>query len=164
MLLAQINSEKVSLAEGHSNSQIDFQAFVELAKEVQASHEMRQISVDTFVAYSEDDSTIILDSRSEMAYKLCHFERAKHLGFSDFSATNLESIIESKDTRILIFCNNNFAEDCYPFTSTLPSLALSIPTYLSLYAHGYKNIYMLKDEVSVEDEPLEFLWDGLLLR
>ncbi|MFT5779628.1 MAG: hypothetical protein ACI837_002587 [Crocinitomicaceae bacterium] len=42
------------------------------------------------------------------------------------------------------------------------TLALNIPTYINLFGYGYKNVYELKDLVSVNDPRIEF--EGTFLR
>ena len=87
-------------------------------------------------------------------------EGARHLSFSDFTQDNLAKVIPSFDTKILIYCNNNFEGNEIDFASkiampgTLPGvdlsdqfaaqekpimMALNIPTYISLYGYGYRN-------------------------
>ncbi len=81
------------------------------------------------------------------------------------------------NTRILIYCNNNFPGDqselpdlaikAYtvqvPTTSTSPAnqltvrtLALNVPTYITLYGYGYRNVYELNEQVVIDDPRIEF--------
>jgi hypothetical protein len=41
-------------------------------------------------------------------FKAKHIKGAIHLDFTDFTQENLEALIPDKNTRILIYCNNNF--------------------------------------------------------
>lgn len=51
--------------------------------------------------------------------------------------------VSEKDARILIYCNNNFENDEDAFPSKLPSASLNVPTYISLFSYGYRNVYEL---------------------
>ena len=72
----------------------------------------------------------------------------------------------SSATRILIYCNNNFADDQIAFATKMArpvyrktkplTLALNIPTFINLYGYGYKNVYELSDLVSVYNRTIEF--------
>ena len=104
-----------------------------------------------------EENTIILDTRSARNYKGRHIAGAVHLNFSEFSEEKLTKLIPDKNTRILIYCNNNFKDD--PMTMVLKSapLALNIPTFINLYGYGYKNVYELSDYLSVKDTRLDFV-------
>jgi len=94
-------------------------------------------------------------------YNRKHVKGAIPLNFSDFSQENLQKLVPSFKTWILINCNNNFDHDPVNFVTKtarpLPSspnkkkitLALNIPTFINLYGYGYRNIYELGDFVSV---------------
>ena len=46
----------------------------------------------------------------------------------------------------LYYCNNNFDKEVkkpVAFESKSPAMALNIPTFITLHAYGYKNIYEL---------------------
>ena len=146
-------------------SKVDFDAFDSLAKEVKAYRKNRLIGLEEFLCMSKEKNTIILDTRSTEMYNRKHVQGAVHLDFSDFTQANLAAVILNSRTRILIYCNNNFANDeIYFVTKSIqpprlsnPSafqkkeitLALNIPTFINLYGYGYKNVYELRDLVSV---------------
>ncbi len=148
-------------------SKVDFDAFETLTREVKEYRKDRLISLDKFLSYSKENNTIILDTRSTEMYGRKHIKGAVHLDFSDFTQANLARLISSVDTRILIYCNNNFANDEINFalkSSVLSSfeqrksitLALNIPTFINLYGYGYKNVYELADLVSVFNKVIQF--------
>lgn len=147
-----------------SNPLIDFPGFLEVSEEVFDYRNARRIEVDTFLEMARDPDTIILDTRSKDKYELIHITGARHLNFSDFTEESLAKVIPSKDTRVLIYCNNNFftgndsAEGTFRrgFTTKSPNLALNIPTFINLYGYGYKNIYELKPAVNVRDTEIPF--------
>jgi len=129
---------------------------------------------------SQEPGTIILDSRSTFRYDRIHLRGARHLSFTDFTQANLKTVIPSFDTRVLIYCNNNFEGNQTDFASkvALPPptnpvatqmasqarpvmMALNIPTYINLYGYGYRNIYELDELVNVKDSRIHF--EGSLL-
>ena len=125
-------------------SLIDFEGFKESTSEVEKYRKDRLISTDQFNIMSKEKHTIILDTRSKKAFDDRHVKGAIHLNFSDFTEDKLTALIPDKNTRILIYCNNNFISTKQSFTLKMPPLALNIPTFINLYGYGYKNIYELK--------------------
>jgi len=158
-------------------SYVDFDRFLGLAQEVRDHRAARLISLDEFNQMSHEPNTIILDTRSKEMYDAKHIKGAIHLEFSNFTQVNLAEIIPDTNTRILIYCNNNFADDEIYFASKayVPdpddlilgglehgpkefplTMALNVPTYINLYGYGYKNVYELNDLVSVFYRGIEF--------
>jgi hypothetical protein len=151
------------------NPLVDFDAYEKLVKEVKAHRKDRLVSLSDFLKMSKEKNVIILDTRSDSMFAAKHIKGAVHLNFSDFTQANLAKIIPNKNTKILIYCNNNFADDpvFFPTKAALPpssikkpktgkdengmdygvTLALNIPTYINLYGYGYKNVYELKELV-----------------
>jgi len=99
------------------------------------------------------------------------------LGFTDFTQDNLAKVIPSFETKILIYCNNNFDGNQTDFASKVAMprakpanavatqfatqakplmMALNIPTYINLYGYGYRNVYELHELVKVTDPRIEF--------
>lgn len=149
-------------------SLVDYEAFVKLVNEVEPHRKKRLITLKEFHKMSAEKNTIILDTRSKAMYDAKHVKGAIHLNFSDFTQENLDRLIPNKKTRILIYCNNNFEDDQIYFAtkSSGPSteepdalgitMALNIPTYINLYGYGYKNVYELRELISVFDKDIEF--------
>lgn len=149
-------------------SLVDYEAFVDLVNEVDAHRKKRIVSVQQFNEMSNQEGVIILDTRSKEMYDAKHVKGAIHLNFSDFTQSNLAAIIPSTDTKILIYCNNNFGDDQKYFATKayIPpqfekdpkelTLALNIPTYINLYGYGYKNVYELGELISVFDSRIQF--------
>lgn len=132
-------------------SAVDYLGFLELSNEIAPYRESRLIDMATFNEMAADENTIILDTRSTSNYELGHIEGAIHLNFSDFADEKLAKIIPSKDTRILIYCNNNFSDNTAILMLKRVELALNIPTFINLYGYGYENIYELSETVSIND-------------
>lgn len=92
---------------------VDYSAFGKLVQEVEQHRAERLIPFDDFLEKSKEPNTIILDTRSKAMYDLKHIKGAIHLNFSDFTQFALDEMLAEyagKDTRILIYCNNNFTD------------------------------------------------------
>ena len=151
-------------AKNYPASDIDYPGFVELTKEAEEHRKTHTISVAEFLTMAEEKNTIILDTRSEKMYKAKHVKGAVHLNFSDFTAGKLAKVIPSKDTKILIYCNNNLDKDEMYFARKSEPLALNIPTFINLFGYGYKNVYELDALVPTipmfKDEKLALEFEG----
>ncbi len=139
-----------------SNSQrkpsaVDYPTFQAMTDEARSHREQRLITLENFLEMGAASDTIILDTRSKSAFEDGHIKGAVHLNFSDFTDDKLAEIIPDFDTRILIYCNNNFSDDVAPVPKKMVSLALNIPTFINLYGYGYTNIYELGEEISLDD-------------
>lgn len=150
---------------------VSFEDYEKLMAEVKEHRKARMLELPEYIEMAKEENVIILDARSESMYKSKHIMGAVNLNFSDFTQETLAKIIPSFDTKILIYCNNNFADDSqnFPTKKSMPqindkkgggdreiTLALNIPTYLNLYGYGYKNVYELNEILSVSDSRLEF--------
>lgn len=153
---------------------VDYDDFKNLVSDVDKHRADRLVSLDEFLKMSKNENTIILDTRSDSRYNRKHIKGAVHLDFTDFTQENLLALIPDMNTRILIYCNNNFQDDPIDFASKISSpmtfediddssidqkpimLALNIPTYINLYGYGYRNIYELDELVSISDPRIEF--------
>ena len=138
------------------NLKVDYEGFLGITKELSEYRKSRLISIDTFNFYSTEENTIILDTRSKKAFDEIHLKGAIHLNFSDFTSAELTNVIGNKDTRILIYCNNNFESPLKALMSKKQPLALNIPTFINLYGYDYKNIYELEDYLNQNDSRVKF--------
>lgn len=159
-------------------SLVDFDAYEKLLLEVRAHRKSRLITAAQFKEMSHEKKVIILDTRSDSMYAAVHVKGAIHLNFSDFTQANLAKLIPSGDYKILIYCNNNFdnsvtspvdfsrnfaSKSFNPANFTNPpanarkiTLALNIPTYITLYGYGYRNIFELSELVNTSNGQLRF--------
>ena len=159
-------------------AKVSFDDFKGLVGAVETHRAKRLVDLDTFLKMSKEPNTIIFDSRSDFRYDRIHVKGARHLSFTDFTQGNLKGVIPDFNTRILIYCNNNFEGDQVDFPSkiALPPvfgsaesleqqfsiqekpvmMALNIPTYINLYGYGYRNVYELDELVTVSDPRIEF--------
>lgn len=160
----------------YPKAKVSFADFKGLVSEVETHRAHHLVSLDAFLKMSREPDTIILDSRSTFRYDRIHLQGAKHLSFTDFTQNNLKAVIPSFNTRILIYCNNNFEGNQTDFASkiALPPqnnnavatqmasqarpvmMALNIPTYINLYGYGYRNVYELDELVNVKDPRIHF--------
>lgn len=146
----------VVLGEEPPNPKIDFGSFQKLTAEVAEIREARRVSEEEFLRLSKEPGTVILDARAKDKYEGIHVKGALHLNFADFSEENLARIIPAKDTRVLIYCNNNFTGEKRLLTEKRAPTALNLSTFVSLYGYGYKNIYELAPLLDVKTTKIPF--------
>ena len=128
---------------------------IRLTVEAARVREARRLSEDDFLRMSREPGTVVLDARSKEKYDELHVKGAVHLSFPDFTAEALEWRIPSKDTRILIYCNNNFLNS-RAFLMKVAPASLNLSTYAALYMYGYRNVYELGPLVAIENSKLQF--------
>jgi len=138
------------------NAQIDYTAFQKNVIEVSGLRESRRVSEAAFIRMAREPGTVILDARSERLFRMRHVAGAVNLSFPEFTQATLAHIIPTRQTRILIYCNNNFtgAPESLPLKSAASALNLS--TFVSLHAYGYRNVYELGPVVDVAQSKLAF--------
>jgi hypothetical protein len=161
----------------YPKAKVSFEDFKGLVAEVEAHRASRLIDLNTFLKMSKEPGVIILDSRSDFRFDRIHVKGARHLAFTDYTQDNLKKVIPTFETRILIYCNNNFDGNQTDFASKIAvprpkpanagatqfaaqakpiMMALNIPTYINLYGYGYRNVYELQELVKVNDPRIGF--------
>ncbi len=161
----------------YPKAKVSFEDFARLVQEVEPHRASRLVDLPTFLAMSREPDTIILDARSTFRFERIHLQGARHLAFTDFTQESLAKVIPTLDTRILIYCNNNFEGNQTDFPSKIATprsmntraatrqlaaqekplmMALNIPTYITLYGYGYRNVYELNELVQVSDPRITF--------
>jgi rhodanese-related sulfurtransferase len=161
----------------YPRAKVSFEDYKAIVAEVEAHRASRLIDLETFVAMSQEPGVVVLDARSALRYERIHVKGATNLSFTEFTEASLKRVIPSLDTKILIYCNNNFDGNQADFAtkaaprlpspgglSALPSpareeplmMALNIPTYINLYGYGYRNVYELDELVHVRDPRVVF--------
>jgi len=108
-----------------------------------------------------ETGVVLLDARSAAKFKLRHLRGAVNLSLPDFTAAELARIIPHKDTRVLIYCNNNFAGSPVSFPSKTAGASLNISTFVTLRTYGYTNVYELGPLIDVKASRLPFEGDEL---
>jgi len=154
-----------------ANPSIDMPGFLTVAQQAEAHRRTRRVTEDEFLTMSREKGTVVLDARSRPMYDLLHVEGAVNLSFPDIDVESLPKLIPDKNTRILIYCNNNFtpapgtaqaaqaavqqAQGQGPQPGSKADVArqafrgkgavvsLNVSTYTTLYAYGYRNVYEL---------------------
>jgi rhodanese-related sulfurtransferase len=176
-VLLALHSSANARSTNYPKAKVSFADFKGLVAEVELHRASRLIDLNTFLKMAQEPGVIILDSRSTFRYERLHVKGAKHLSFTDFTQDNLKQVIPSFQTKVLIYCNNNFDGNQVDFASKVavprPSssraeasqfaaqtkpimMALNIPTYVNLYGYGYTNVYELDELVKVTDPRIEF--------
>ncbi|RCS40796.1 rhodanese-like domain-containing protein [Bremerella cremea] len=132
------------IAADPGNPIIDYQQFIRQVDEVGKLREKRRISEEQFIEMIKDPETVLLDARSEAMYKLLHVRGAVNLSLPDFTAETLAKIIPRKETRVVIYCNNNFKNEPVAFAPKASAASLNIHSFNALHSYGYTNVYELK--------------------
>ncbi|RZJ48107.1 MAG: rhodanese-like domain-containing protein [Flavobacterium sp.] len=174
MAFSQTNKKTKSMSETkYPKALVDYTDFKKLVDDLEKQREKRLISLDDFLKMSKEENVVILDSRSDFRFNRKHLKGAIHLDFTDYTQENLWKLIPDPSTKILIYCNNNFAGDPIDFASKVSKpkasietqilsnqkpimLALNIPTYITLSGYGYTNIYELDELVHINDPRIVF--------
>jgi len=169
----------------YSKALVSFDDYEMLIDQVKVIREKRLISFNELLKLQKNRKTVILDARSKDKFEKKHLEGAINLPFTEFTTNNLRALIPDPDTRIIIYCNNNFEGDQKYFASKTFNpelaakrsmmgnrnelypksimLALNIPTYLALHGYGYTNIYELNELVDIDDARVKLEGDNGML-
>jgi hypothetical protein len=134
-----------------SNPQIDYPGFRRLTLDVETYRQDRLVDWATFARFAADPHVLVLDARSESAFRAGHIEGAVNLPFTDFTAESLARVIGSRDRPILIYCNNNFSNNVAPVARKSIQLALNIQTFINLVGYGYRNVRELNAVIDFND-------------
>ena len=138
------------------NPLIDYAGFQKIVDTADKDRESRRLSEDDFLKMAGGPNAVVLDARSAAMYRMRHIKGATNLPFTDFSAGSLASVVPGKDTRILIYCNNNFLNDPVSMFSKIPTASLNLSTYTSLKSYGYNSIYELGPLLDVNKTKIPF--------
>jgi phage shock protein E len=155
-LVACAASPRLAHAEAPDNPAIDMHAYLEVAVEAAAHRESRKLSEEQFRRLAREPGTVVLDARSRDKFELLHVKGALNLSFPDITVASLAEVLPDKDARILIYCNNNFADAERPFPTKRFDASLNLSTYIALYSYGYRNVYELGPLLELATSRLEF--------
>jgi hypothetical protein len=148
-------------AEPIPNPLIDYKEFQKIVIATASERESHRLTEPQFIQAMADTNAVLLDARSASKYGLRHIRGAVSLPFTDFTANTLANVIPAKATKILIYCNNNFAGSPVAFASKAPSASLNISTYTSLRSYGYTNIFELGPLLNIRTTSIPFEGDAL---
>jgi hypothetical protein len=141
----------------HANPAIDMPGYLQVSREAAEHRESRLVSEDEFIRMSREAGTVVLDARSRERFDELHIKDAMSLPFPDIAIESLKAAIPDKGTRILIYCNNNFANAEGPFPAKIARASLNLSTYIALYSYGYRNVYELEPLIDLKASKLPFV-------
>jgi phage shock protein E len=138
------------------NPEIDYPGFRREVQRVESIREARRLTEAQFLKAMAEPGVILLDARSPQRFRMRHIKGAVNLDFTEFTAAELSRIIPNKNTKILIYCNNNFSQSLESFPTKIAPASLNLSTYVSLSTYGYTNIYELGPTLNVRESVLPF--------
>jgi phage shock protein E len=153
---AFVLSSPVLMADPIPNPLIDYAGFEKVVLSSEKERESHRLTEDAFIAAMADPSVVVLDARTAMRYQMRHIKGAINLPFTEFAAGPLTSVIPDKDTKVLIYCNNNFLGDQVALLSKAATASLNLSTYTSLKSYGYTHIYELGPLLDVNKTKIPF--------
>jgi hypothetical protein len=136
-------SQQAREAAPPANPKIDMQGYLAVASQAADHRATHRLSEADFLRLSNEPGTVVLDARSREKYDLLHVKGAVNLNFSDITVAKLDELLPDKNTRILIYCNNNFVNNERAFPTKMATASLNLSTYIALYTYGYHNVYEL---------------------
>jgi hypothetical protein len=143
-------------AAAQANPAIDMEGYLRVSREAAEHRQSRRVSQEEFIRMSREPGSVILDARSREKFEELHVKGAVNLPFPDIAVESLKAAFPDKNTRILIYCNNNFANAEGPFPAKIARAALNLSTYIALYSYGYRNVYELGPLIDIRRSKLEF--------
>ena len=152
----QIADGQKAQKQGIANPNIDIRGYLRMAAEAAEYRESHRVTEDEFIQMSREPGTVILDARSKQKFDTLHIKGAINLSFPDITVESLDRVLPYKHTRILIYCNNNFTGDQQAFPTKMVTASLNVPTYITLYTYGYRNVYELGPLLDIKQSKLEF--------
>jgi len=141
----------------HANPAIDMPGYLQVSREAAEHRESRLLSEEEFMRMSREPGTVVLDARSREKFDELHIQDALSLPFPDIAIESLKAAIPDQGTRILIYCNNNFANAEGPFPAKIARASLNLSTYIALYSYGYRNVYELEPLIDLKASKLPFV-------
>jgi hypothetical protein len=138
------------------NPNIDMAGYLAAAHEAAAWRETHRLSEAEFLQMSKIPNTLVLDARSAEKFNELHIRNAFNLSFPDITVESLARAVPNKDTRVLIYCNNNFRNAEGPFPTKLNNASLNLSTFIALYSYGYRNVFELGPSIDFGATMLDF--------
>lgn len=151
------------MAQTAPNPQIDYVGFVTRATNLEGTRNVNRVSEEEFIRMMREPGTVVLDARTPDKFANIHVKGAISLPLTDFTEEALVKAIPDKTTRILIYCNNNFANEPGNFTPKMAEVALNIQTFINLHAYGYMNVKELGPYLDVKTTKIPFEGQALWL-
>ena len=151
------SSLKAREAAPPANPKVDMRGYLAVAGEAAAHRDTHRLSEADFLRLSNEAGSVVLDARSKEKYDLLHVKGAINLNFSDITVARLDELLPDKNTRILIYCNNNFVNNERAFPTKMAIASLNLSTYIALYSYGYRNVYELAPLLDAGKTKLELV-------
>ena len=139
-----------------ANPAIDMEGYLKVSREAAQHRATRRVTEADFMRMAHEPNTLVLDARSAQKYNELHIKGAVNLSFPDITIESLARVIPDQNTRVLIYCNNNFANAESPFPMKMVTASLNLSTYIALYNHGYRNVYELGPLIDIKQSKLPF--------
>ena len=139
-----------------ANPAIDMDGYLRVSREAAKHRETRLVTEEEFIRMSREPGTVVLDARSRQKFEELHVKGAINLSFPDIAVESLARTLPDRETRILVYCNNNFENAPGPFPVKIARASLNLSTYISLYSYGYRNIYELEPLLDIRSSKIEF--------
>jgi hypothetical protein len=136
------------------NPAIDAEAYLAGANQAMNHRSTHRISEEEFLRFAREPGTIVLDARSREKFELLHVEGAINLPLPEVDPESLARLLPDKNSRILIYCNNNFNGDPMAMMRKKASVSLNLLTFTTLYEYGYRNVYELAPLIGVTETSL----------
>jgi len=159
LLLALRHTQAQNQQPQLANPLINYPAFLRNAEQVESIRNSRRLTEAEFMGMMSEPGVVLLDARSAAKFKMRHLKGAINLTLPDFTATELKKIIPRQNTKVLIYCNNNFAGSPVAFAEKRASASLNISTFVTLHTYGYTNVYELGPLLDVKTAKLPFQGD-----
>jgi len=140
-----------------ANPAIDMEGYLRVSAEAAKHRAERRLSEEDFMRMSREPEAVILDARSKQKFDELHIRGAINLSFPDIAVESLRKTFPDKNTRILIYCNNNFQGEEKAFPTKMPTASLNLSTYIALYTYGYLNVYELGPLIDAKNSKLELV-------
>jgi rhodanese-related sulfurtransferase len=156
LALVTLVAAPVLAQEAIPNRLIDYGKFKEIVVQSSQERESKRLTEAQFITMMKERDIVLLDARSEVRYTLRHIKGAINLPFTEFTEESLAAVIPNKDTKILIYCNNNFEGSPTAFAAKAPAASLNLSTYTSLKAYGYRNVFELGPLLNISTTRIPF--------
>jgi phage shock protein E len=137
-----------------ANPLIDYTAFENAVRKTGPVRAQRRLTEAQFKEKIAEPGVVLFDARSGPMFARLHIAGAVNLSYPDFTEERLAKIIPSKDTPVLIYCNNNFLGSPVAMASKIAPASLNVSTYVTLNSYGYTNIYELGPLLDVKTTAL----------
>lgn len=123
----------------------------------------RMVDLDTFAQMHREANTIILDTRSAADFAQGHIYGAVNVPLSEMTLLNLADAVADRDTRILIYGDENIDEIAGRSDFTVSTLPINLLTFVSLHRYGYYEVYELNEATTFKDTRLDWVNEPHLL-